>query len=54
MLSLSEVEKRHDSGLLVLRGVPGDDLLDELLILGRELEGDVQIILRSVAMLKAG
>jgi hypothetical protein len=38
VLALTEVEQRHNGGLLVLRGVAGDNLLDELLILLRELE----------------
>jgi hypothetical protein len=52
VLALSEVEERHYGGLLVLRGVPGDDLLDEFLILWGELEGDFEVILRRVAVLQ--
>ena len=40
VLSLSKIEKRHNSSLLVVGGVSRDDLLDELLILGTELEGN--------------
>jgi hypothetical protein len=51
MLALSEVEERHHGGLLVLRRVPRDNLLDELLVLRRELEGDFGIVLRRIAVL---
>jgi hypothetical protein len=51
VLALSEVEERHDGSLLVLRRVPGDNLLDELLVLRRELKGDFGIVLRRVAVL---
>jgi hypothetical protein len=51
MLALSEVEERHHGGLLVLGRVPGDNLLDELLVLRRELEGDFGIVLRCIAVL---
>ena len=54
VLALSEVEERHDGGLLVLRGVPGDDLLDEFLILGCEFEGDFEVVFGGVAMLHIG
>jgi hypothetical protein len=53
MLALSEVEKRHYGGLFVLRGVPGNDFLDKFLILRRELEGDLEVVLGRVAMLQA-
>jgi hypothetical protein len=53
VLALAEVEERHDGGLLVLRGVPGDDLFDERLILRREFEGNLEVVLGSVAMLYA-
>ena len=52
MLALAEVEERHHGGLLVLRRVPGDDLLDELLILRGELEGDFGVVFRRIAMLR--
>lgn len=51
VLALAKVEERHHGGLFVLRGVPGYDLLDELLVLGRELEWDVRIVLRCIAVL---
>lgn len=52
VLALSEVEERHDGGLFVLRGVPGEDLLDKLLILGSEFEGNLEVVLGRVAMLQ--
>lgn len=52
VLSLAEVEQRHDGGLLVLAGVAGQDFLDKLLILGVELEGDVEVVLGCVAVLR--
>ena len=51
VLALPEVQQRHDGGFLVLAGVSGQHFLDELLILGVELEGDVEVILGSVAVL---
>jgi hypothetical protein len=51
MLALSEVEERHYGGFLVLRRVPRDNLLDKLLVLGGELEGDFGIVFRRVAVL---
>jgi hypothetical protein len=52
VLSLSEVEQRHDGGLLILAGVAGQHFLDELLILGIEFEGDIEVVLGSVAVLR--
>jgi hypothetical protein len=51
VLSLSEVEEWHDRGLLVLRGVSGQNLLDELLVGLVELERDIGVILGRIAML---
>jgi hypothetical protein len=53
VLALSEIEERHDCSLFVLRGVPGHDFLDELLILRCELERDIGVVLGRVAMLQA-
>ena len=53
VLALAEVEERHDGGLLVLGRVPRDNLLDELLVLRRELEGNVRIVLGRIAVLQA-
>lgn len=52
VLPLSEVEQRHDGGLLVLAGVAGQHFLDELLILGVEFEGDVEVVFGCVAVLQ--
>jgi hypothetical protein len=52
MLPLAEVEDGHDGSLLVLGRVPGDDLLNDLLILGSELEGNVGVVFGGVAMLE--
>ena len=51
MLALAEVEQRHYSGFLVLAGIPRQHFLHELLILGIELEGNVEVVLRSVTVL---
>lgn len=51
VLTLAKVEQGHDSGLLVLRGVPAEDFLDELLILRVELERDVEVVFGGVAVL---
>jgi hypothetical protein len=53
VLALAKVEQGHNSGLLVLRGVAGDNLLDELLILLRELERDRRVVLGRIAVLQA-
>lgn len=53
VLALAQIEQRHDGGLLVLAGVAGEDLLDELLILLVELEGYRGIVLGSVSVLQA-
>lgn len=53
MLSLSEIEERHNGGLLVVGGVSRDNLLDELLILGTEFEGNRRVVLRAIAVLRA-
>lgn len=52
VLSLSEVEERHDRRLLVLGGVPGEDFLDKLLILRREFERYRGIVVGGVAVLR--
>lgn len=44
MLSLSQIQDRHDGRLLVLWGVALEDLVDELVILVVELEGDFGIV----------
>lgn len=51
VLALAEVEQGHDGGLLVLRRVSAEDFLNELLILGIECEGNVEVVLWRVAVL---
>lgn len=51
MLPLSEIQQWHHSSFLVLWGVAFQDLLDELVILLRELEWDASIIVGRVTML---
>lgn len=52
MLALSQVQKRHDSGLLILRGVALKDLIDESEVLLIELERDRGVVVRLVSMLE--
>jgi hypothetical protein len=52
MLSLTKVQKWHDSGLLVLRRIARNDLLDKVFILRSEFEGDFRVVLRSIAVLE--
>jgi len=52
VLSLAEIEEWHDGGLFVLRWVSGEDLLDELLILGVEFERDVEVVFWVVTVLR--
>ena len=52
VLTLAEVEEGHDGGLLVLRRVALEDLGDDGLILGVELEGDVGVVVGRVAVLR--
>jgi hypothetical protein len=51
MLSLAEIQQGHYSRLLVLWWVSLEDLVDELVILCRELERDIRVIFGRVAML---
>lgn len=53
MLALAEVEHGHDGSLLVLGRVALEDLGDELLILGVELEGQVGVVVGCVSVLGA-
>lgn len=52
VLALAEVENGHHGGLLVLGRVAGENGLDELLILRRELERYRRIVLGCVAVLQ--
>jgi hypothetical protein len=54
VLALAEVEQGHDGSLLVLGRVSAEDFFDELLILGVEGEGNVEVILGCVAVLVRG
>ncbi|AOW03392.1 uncharacterized protein YALI1_D00766g [Yarrowia lipolytica] len=49
-LSLANVEKRHNSSLLVLRGVLGNHLLSSLHVLGGELKGNAGVVVLSVSV----
>lgn len=51
VLALAEVEDGHDGGLFVLRRVALEDLGDDGLVGGGELEGDFGIIVGGVAVL---
>lgn len=50
-LSLSQVKQWHDGGLLVLRWVARQNLFDDGLVLGGELEGDRGVVFGGVAVL---
>lgn len=51
VLSLAQVEQRHDRGFLVLARVAAEHFLDELLVDVIELEGHGGIVLFGVAVL---
>lgn len=51
VLPLAQVQQGHDGSFLVLAGIPRQHFLHELLILGIELEGNVKVVLRSIAVL---
>jgi Txe/YoeB family toxin of Txe-Axe toxin-antitoxin module len=51
MLSLSKIQQRHHGCLFVLWRITFEDLIDELVVLIRELEGDAGIVLGGVSML---
>ena len=51
MLSLSQIKQWHHSRLLVLCWIAGEDLVDDLLILGGELERDAWVVLWCVSVL---
>lgn len=54
MLPLTEIEKGHYGGFLVLRGISFQDLGNEFLIYGVELERDVGIIFGGIAVYLKG
>ena len=51
MLPLSQVKKRHYRRFLVLRGIAFEDLIDELLVDGVELEPNLRVVVPSISML---
>lgn len=51
VLALAQVEQRHDRRLLVLRGVPLEDLGHDGLVLRGELEGYVGVVVGRVSVL---
>jgi hypothetical protein len=51
MLSLSEIQKGHHGCLFVLGRIAFQDLIDELVGLLCELEGDAGVVLRGISML---
>jgi hypothetical protein len=52
VLALAEIEERHDSGFLVLWWVAFEDFFYEPLILGGEFEGNGEIIVVRITVLK--
>ncbi len=50
VLPLSQIQQWHNGRLLVLARVPAEHLLDEVLILRVELEGDREVVVGSVAV----
>lgn len=51
VLALAQVEDRHDGGLLVLRRIALEELGDDGLILRREFEGDLGVVVGRVSVL---
>ena len=51
VLALTNVQDRHDSGLLVLGGIALEDLIDELEVLLGELERNIRVVIAFVAVL---
>ncbi len=52
MLSLPQIQKGHHGCLFVLGRIAFQDLIDELVVLLCELEGDASIVLRGISMLE--
>lgn len=52
VLALAQVEQGHDGGLLVLLGIPLEDLGDDGFILLVEFEGDIGIVVRGISVLR--
>lgn len=53
VLALAQVQDRHHGGLFVLGRVALQDLGDNGLVLGGELEGQARVVIGGVAVLKA-
>lgn len=53
VLSLAQIEQRHDGGLLVLWRVSGEDFLHELLAGSVEFEWDVGVVVGRVTVLQS-
>lgn len=51
VLTLAQIQQRHDGGLLVLWWVALKDLIDECEVLVGELERDGGVVVRAVAVL---
>ena len=51
-LSLSKIEKRHNSRLLIVLGVSLEDLMHLLVILSGEIERSVDIVVRLIIVLE--
>ena len=51
MLPLTEVKQRHNSRLLILRGIAFEDLGNKFLINGIELEGYGRVVVVCVTVL---
>jgi hypothetical protein len=51
MLSLAEIEKRHNGRFFVLRRIAFKDLIDEGEVLCGELEGDGRVVFRGISVL---
>ena len=52
VLALTEIEDGHNSGLLVLGRVSFEDLVNDGFILLVEFEGNIGVVIRSVAVLE--
>lgn len=52
MLSLAQIQKGHHGCLFVLGWVAFQDLIDELVVLFRELEGNAGIVLGGISVLQ--
>jgi len=51
VLTLPKIKQWHDGGLLVLTGISCDNLFDDLLVGGIELERNLWVVARTVSVL---